>query len=202
MKFDKSIAVFVATTAALPLSALAHVGADGGGHHHFLDSLTHAFAHPFTGADHLAAMLAVGAWSALTVTPAWRAPAAFVALLLAGALAGFAGLWVPGVEPMIAASVLVLGLLVAAQKKMPWVLAAALAGVFAFFHGAAHGFELAGDTGWAAIGALTGIALGSGLLHICGMVLGKAVMQRHQWVAKLGGAATAALGAFMLTRLA
>ena len=202
MKFDKSIAVFVATTAALPLSALAHVGADGGGHHHFLDSLTHAFAHPFTGADHLAAMLAVGAWSALTVTPAWRAPAAFVALLLAGALAGFAGLWVPGVEPMIAASVLVLGLLVAVQKKMPWVLAAALAGVFAFFHGAAHGFELAGDTGWAAIGALTGIALGSGLLHICGMVLGKAVMQRHQWVAKLGGAATAALGAFMLTRLA
>ena len=202
MKFNKSIAVFAATTAALPLSTLAHVGADGGGHHNFLDSLTHAFAHPFTGADHLAAMLAVGAWSALTVTPAWRAPAAFVALLLAGAMAGFAGLWVPGVEPMIAASVLVLGLLVAVQKKMPWVLAAALAGVFAFFHGAAHGFELAGDTGWASIGALTGIALGSGLLHICGMVLGKAVMQRHQWVAKLGGAATAALGAFMLTRLA
>ncbi|RGE42954.1 urease accessory protein UreJ [Comamonas testosteroni] len=202
MKFNKSIDVFAATAAALPLSALAHVGADGGGHHNFLDSLTHAFAHPFTGADHLAAMLAVGAWSALTVTPAWRAPAAFVALLLAGAMAGFAGLWVPGVEPMIAASVLVLGLLVAVQKKMPWVLAATLAGVFAFFHGAAHGFELAGDTGWAAIGALTGIALGSGLLHICGMVLGKVVMQRHQWAAKLGGAATAALGAFMLTRLA
>ena len=74
--------------------------------------------------------------------------------------------------------------------------------MFAFFHGAAHGFELAGDTGWAAVGALTGIALGSGLLHVCGMVLGKAVMQRHQWAAKLGGGATAALGAFMLTRLA
>ncbi|MDH1291140.1 HupE/UreJ family protein [Comamonas terrigena] len=202
MKTTHLLTTLTAAAAALPLSALAHVGADGGGHHNFLDSLSHAFAHPFTGADHLAAMLAVGAWSALTVTPAWRAPAAFVALLVAGALAGFAGLWVPGVEPMIAASVLVLGLLVAVQKKMPWVLAAALAGVFAFFHGAAHGFELAGDTGWAAVGALTGIALGSGLLHVCGMVLGKAVMQRHQWAAKLGGGATAALGAFMLTRLA
>ena len=85
---------------------------------------------------------------------------------------------------------------------MPWILAAALAGVFAFFHGAAHGFELAGDSGWAAVGALTGIALGSGLLHITGMVLGKAVMQRHQWLAKLGGTATAALGAVMLMRLA
>ena len=205
MKFKQIIITTAAAAAALPLSALAHVGADGGGHHHFLDSLSHAFAHPFTGADHLAAMLAVGAWSALTMPSlrtAWRAPAAFVALLVAGALAGFAGLWVPGVEPMIAASVLVLGLLVLVQKKMPWSAAAALAGVFAFFHGAAHGFELAGDSGMAAVGALAGIALGSATLHITGMVLGHAVIQRHQWVAKLGGAATAALGAFMLTKLA
>ena len=202
MKMPKLLATLAASAAALPLSALAHVGADAGGHHNFLDTAAHALAHPFTGADHLAAMLAVGAWSALTVTPAWRAPAAFVALLVAGAAAGFAGLSVPGVEPMIAASVLVLGLLVAVRKKMPWVLAAALAGVFAFFHGAAHGLELAGDNGWATVGALAGIALGSGLLHITGMVLGKAVMQRHQWLAKLGGAATAALGAVMLMRLA
>ena len=202
MKMPKLLATLAASAAALPLSALAHVGADAGGHHNFLDTAAHAFAHPFTGADHLAAMLAVGAWSALTITPAWRAPAAFVALLVAGAAAGFSGLSVPGVEPMIAASVLVLGLLVAVQKKMPWVLAAALAGLFAFFHGAAHGYELAGGAGASALAALAGMALGSGLLHVAGMVLGKALMQRHQWLAKVGGAATAALGAFMLTRLA
>ena len=202
MTFKKFSAALVTAAAALPLSALAHVGADGGGHHGFLSSFGHALAHPFTGADHMAAMLTVGAWSALTVTPAWRAPAAFVALLVAGALAGFAGLWVPGVEPMIAASVLVLGLLVAVQKQMPWVLAATLAGVFAFFHGAAHGFELAADTGWASVGALAGMALGSALLHVGGMVLGKALMQRHRWLAKAAGGATAALGAVMLTRLA
>ena len=205
MKFNKLLATTAAAATALPLSALAHMGSDAGGHHHFLDSLGHAFAHPFTGADHLAAMLAVGAWSALTMPglrTAWRAPAAFVALLVAGAVAGFAGLWVPGVEPMIAASVLVLGLLVLVQQKMPWGVAAALAAVFAFFHGAAHGFELAGDSGLAAVGALVGIALGSATLHIAGMVLGHALMRRHQWVARFGGAATAALGAFMLTKLA
>ena len=103
---------------------------------------------------------------------------------------------------MIAASVLVLGLLVLVQQKMPWGAAAALAGMFAFFHGAAHGFELAGDSGLAAVGALAGIAMGSATLHIAGMVLGHAVMQRHRWIAKLGGTATVALGAFMLTRLA
>ena len=205
MKLKTLLATTAVAATALPLSALAHVGADGGGPHHFLDSLAHAFAHPFTGADHLAAMLAVGAWSALTMPglrTAWRAPAAFVALLVAGAVAGFAGLWVPGVEPMIAASVLVLGLLVLVQQKMPWGAAAALAGMFAFFHGAAHGFELAGDSGLAAVGALAGIAMGSATLHIAGMVLGHAVMQRHRWIAKLGGTATVALGAFMLTRLA
>ncbi|QMV72658.1 HupE/UreJ family protein [Comamonas piscis] len=202
MKLHKFSAALATAAAAMPLSALAHVGADGGDHHSFLSSFGHAFAHPFTGADHMAAMLAVGAWSALTVTPAWRAPAAFVALLVAGALAGFSGLWVPGVEPMIAASVLVLGLLVAVQKQMPWVLAAALAGVFAFFHGAAHGFELAGDTALASVGALAGMALGSALLHVGGLVLGKALMQRHRWLAKVAGGATAVLGAVMLTRLA
>ncbi|WP_417285494.1 HupE/UreJ family protein [Comamonas sp.] len=202
MKFKNIILSTATAAAALPLSAMAHVGADGGGHHHFLDSFSHALAHPFTGADHLAAMLAVGAWSALTVTPAWRAPLAFVALLVAGALAGFAGLWVPGVEPMIAASVLVLGLLLAVQKKMAWGAAAGLAGMFAFFHGAAHGYELAADTGMAAMGALAGMALGSALLHVCGMVLGQALLQRHRWLASLGGAATAVLGVFMLTRLA
>ena len=188
--------ILLLSLAALPFAALAHVG--GQPHTHGVaDSFAHAFVHPFTGLDHLAAMLAVGAWSALAVRPAWRAPAAFVALLVLGALAGFSGLWVAGVEPMIAASVLVLGLLVAVHKRMPWGAAAALAGVFAFFHGAAHGYELAGDAG-----ALAGMAAGSAVLHVAGMLLGHAVMQRHQWIARAGGAATALLGVFMLTRLA
>lgn len=204
MKIKNTLASFATAASALPLSALAH-SSDAGSHHHFWDSLSHAVAHPFTGADHLAAMLAVGAWSALafaTTGTAWRAPAAFVALLVAGALAGFAGLQVPGVEPMIAASVLVLGLLVALQRKMAWGAAAGLAGVFAFFHGAAHGYELGGATPAAAVAALAGMALGSAVLHLAGMVLGHTVMQRHQWIAKASGLATAALGAFLLTRLA
>jgi len=187
--------------AALPLAALAHVG--GHPHAHGLaDGFAQGFVHPFTGLDHLAAMLAVGVWSALAVRPAWRAPAAFVALLVLGALAGFGGLRVPGVEPMIAASVFVLGLLVAVHRRMPWGAAALLAGAFAFFHGAAHGYELAGDGGAAAFGALAGMAAGSAVLHVAGMLLGHAVMRRHPWIARAGGAATALLGTFMLIQLA
>jgi urease accessory protein len=147
MKFNKLLATTAAAATALPLSALAHMGTDAGGHHHFLDSLGHAFAHPFTGADHLAAMLAVGAWSALTMPglrTAWRAPAAFGP---AGGGCRGRRLWVPGVEPMIAASVLVLGLLVLVQQKMPWPPPPPLAAVFAFFHGA-HGLSWPATAAW------------------------------------------------------
>ena len=205
MKTKHLIATSAAAAAALPLSALAHVGSDAGGHHNFLDSVTHAFSHPFGGADHLAAMLAVGAWSALAFGKsgkAWAAPAGFVALLVAGCLAGFAGLQVPGIEPMIAASVLVLGLLVMVQQKMAAGAAAGLVGVFAFFHGAAHGYELFEESFAPAAGVIVGMVTGSALLHVAGMVVGHGVMQRFQTVAKVAGACTAALGAFMLTRLA
>ena len=54
----------------------------------------------------------------------------------------------------------------------------------------------------AALGALTGMALGSAILHIIGMGLGHGLMQRHQWLARLGGLGTALLGTFLLIRLA
>ena len=193
-------ALALTALATTPLGALAHEGHHHAHSHGAFEAFSQALTHPFTGADHLAAMLAVGVWSALAVRPAWRAPAAFVALLVAGALAGFAGLHIPGVEPMIAASVLVLGLLVAVQKKLSWGWAAGLAGVFAFFHGAAHGVELASEGG--ALAALTGMALGSAALHLGGMGLGQVVLQRQRWLSTACGLATAGLGAFMLTRLA
>lgn len=176
-------------------AASAHVGTTPHDHATFLDGLVH----PFTGADHLAAMLAVGFWSALAVRPAWVAPAAFVALLTAGAAAAVAGLAVPAVEPMIAASVLVLGLLVATRTGLPLVAAAALTGAFAFFHGAAHGMELAGD---GAIAPLAGMVVATAALHAAGIALGGLVRNRRAWIAQASGGAVALLGASLLLRLA
>jgi len=78
----------------LPALALAHAGVEGAHEH---GALLSGLLHPFTGLDHLAAMLALGVWSALAVRPVWLAPTAFVLMLGAGALAGFAGLAVPAV---------------------------------------------------------------------------------------------------------
>ncbi|WCM94484.1 HupE/UreJ family protein [Acidovorax sp. NCPPB 2350] len=196
-KEAKHLSAAAAVLLALaPALAFAHVG-DGTAHGHA--GFLQGFAHPFTGLDHLAAMLALGVWSALAVRPVWLAPAAFVALLTVGAVAGFAGLAVPGVEPMIAASLLAVGLLVAWRRALPVALAAAIAGAFAFFHGAAHGQELGGGGQWL---ALAGMVAATALLHGAGIVLGRVVLQRHRALSLVAGGGTALLGAVMLARMA
>lgn len=153
--------------------------------------------HPFTGTDHLLAMLAVGAWSALALRNRWAAPAAFATLLVAGALAAAAGIRVPAVEPMIAASLMVVGLLLAAVRGLPATAAALLAGVFAFFHGAAHGAELG-----AGAAVLAGMLATTVLLHVGGIGLGRWVFARRRWLPRLSGGLVAAFGATLLARLA
>jgi urease accessory protein len=176
-------------------AASAHPGALADAH----AGLVAGLVHPFTGFDHLAAMLAIGVWSALALRPVWLAPAAFVGLLAIGALAGFAGLVVPGVEPMIAASLLAIGLLLAMQRRLHWSAAAALAGGFAFFHGAAHGAELAGQ---ANLAALAGMLLATASLHLAGIALGRGLLARQRWLPALAGSSLAVFGATLLARLA
>ncbi|MEI8170286.1 MAG: HupE/UreJ family protein [Rhodoferax sp.] len=155
--------------------------------------------HPLTGLDHLAAMLAVGFWSALTARRLWTAPLAFAAMLLVGALLGLAGMDLPAVEPMIAASLLVLGLLVALRTELPTALAAALVGVFALFHGVAHGTEFAGSVQtWA---PLAGMLLTTVMLHMAGLGLGLALRRRSLWTPRLAGAAVTLLGGVLLLQM-
>ena len=194
-------------------AVLAHTGDLG--HAHGADAATSFFQgglHPLTGLDHLAAMVSVGLWSALTSTDkrsghgntrsVWTAPAAFAATLLIGALLGLGGLSLPGVEPMIAASVLVLGLLVSTRTALPSLAGGALVAVFALFHGLAHGAELAGGH---AAAALAGMVLSTAALHAAGIALGLMMRPRgagataSRWASRVAGLGVAAFGASLLT---
>ena len=134
------------------------------------------FLHPFGGADHLLAMLAVGLLGVLGSAQSERArvssfgvlPAAFVAAALAGMLLGRQSELVSVVEPLAAASVLMLGLLIAWRVRFP-AAAIALVAVFGLVHGMAHGAESAaqGVTGFA-----MGFVLASLVLHGVGMFAG------------------------------
>jgi urease accessory protein len=167
--------------ALMPALALAHSG------HGEASGFAAGFLHPATGLDHLVAMLAVGIWSAQATRHVWRLPLAFAALLLTGAVFAIAGMGFPAIEPMIAASLLVIGLLLAIRAQLSTAVSVGLIGGFALFHGAAHGVELAAAANPAL--ALAGMTLGTLLIHCVGLGIGRGLLRVQQnWTRALGGA--------------
>jgi urease accessory protein len=154
---------------ALPGSALAHTG------HGSVSGFGAGLLHPFTGLDHVLAMVAVGMLGAQIGGRAiWALPLAFMSVMLSCAAAAQAGLPpLPGVEFGILLSVLVLGGLVAFGRPLPQVLALGLVALFAMFHGHAHGAEAPAT----ASGLLYGLGFlgATGMLHASGLGLGSAL---------------------------
>jgi urease accessory protein len=155
------------------------------------------FGHPFLGLDHLAAMIAVGVWAAQAGwRPVWGVPLVFMTVMAFGAVLAFAGIALPAVEAGIAASVLVLGLLIAAAVRLPATAGAAIVAAFAVFHGHAHGSEIPQALApWLYAG---GFLLATALLHATGIVAGRHWAARQPWLARAAGLALSAGGAWML----
>ncbi|UYN93851.1 MAG: HupE/UreJ family protein [Enhydrobacter sp.] len=136
------------------------------------------FAHPFTGIDHLLAMVGTGMWAAFLATKrpsaAYLVPLAFVTMMALGAAAGFAGTKLPFVEAGIVASVFLVGGLAAAAVRLPVNIAMIVVGLFAILHGYAHALEAPGsDTGRYVLGFL----LATAALHAIGLGLGMAAQR-------------------------
>lgn len=143
----------------------AHTGAGVSG------GFLSGFTHPIFGWDHVVAMVAVGLWGAFLGMPAlWLLPVVFPLVMAFGGAMGVLGIPVPAVETGIALSGVVLGLLVAFAVRAPLWIAAVIVGVFAIFHGHAHGTELPEAANPLAYGV--GFVVGTGLLHLGGIALG------------------------------
>jgi urease accessory protein len=164
----KSLAISFAALLSIPLAAHAHT--EGGSAAGLLSGLQH----PVSGWDHILAMIAVGLWGAQLGKPAiWVLPVAFPMVMAFGGMMGLLGIPVPAVEIGIALSAIVLGGMVLLEAKPPIGVATAIVGIFAIFHGHAHGTELPdGSSGLlysigfvAATGTLHGIGIAIGIVH-------------------------------------
>ena len=142
-------------------------------------------AHPFTGLDHLLAMLAVGVWAAqLGGRAKWLVPASFIACMAVAASVGMSGIALPMVESGIATSVLLLGLLIAFSIKLPIALSASIVGLFAVFHGYAHGAEMPQlSTPWV---YGIGFMLSTAALHGLGLLLGSSLRKKAAGLRAIG----------------
>ncbi len=164
MPTPPKLALWIAGLSLISSPLLAHTGEDVGG-------LFAGLSHPIGGLDHVVAMIAVGLWGGILGRPAlWMLPVAFpVMMAIAGAF-GAAGVPLPGVETGIALSGIVLGVMVLFSVQVPVRVAMALVGVFAVFHGHAHGAELPVSVNPMAYAL--GFVISTGLLHLCGIAVG------------------------------
>jgi urease accessory protein len=187
---------FAGMTFALALSsaldsALAHTEVD----HDY--SFFAGLRHPFTGLDHMLAMVSVGLWAGLNGGRAlWAWPAAFVGLMIAGGVLGAAEISLPLIEPGILASVVVLGLLIALAVQLPVLAGVAIVAVFALLHGHAHGSEVHLEFG-AATHAL-GFVVATAILHGIGVGISYVASNNAGRIAVRGtGALVVAAGIYL-----
>ena len=177
-----------------PVWAHSGDGLTGG----FLSGLTH----PIFGWDHVVAMIAVGLWGAILGNPAiWLLPIVFPLVMAIGAALGILGIPIPFVETGIALSGVVLGILVAMFLRAPMAIAAILVGLFAIFHGVAHGTELPDAANPVAYGV--GFVIATGLLHAAGILFGSLIgSDLGKMIVRAVGVVIALVGASFLTGLA
>ncbi|MBF9197322.1 HupE/UreJ family protein [Microvirga terrestris] len=178
MKLSHSLLAITMMVAAMP--ALAHTGS------HAASGFIHGFAHPFGGLDHTLAMVAVGLFAVVLGGRAlWAVPTSFVSMMLPGGVIGFMGIRIPAIEMSIALSVVVFGAVLAAKIRCRISIAMMLTGVFAIFHGYAHGVEMPTE---AAVGHYClGFVSATTLLHGTGLALG-IVLGNHQMIHRVAGA--------------
>jgi urease accessory protein len=167
MKKRFASASCLALTAALACTpVLAHPG-----HPSLSDGFLAGMAHPWSGLDHLVAMTLVGLSAArLGQRAMWALPVCFILLMCTGAAAAMVGYSPPFVEAGIIASLAGLGLLVAFAPRLPLAAALPLVGLFAVFHGAAHGLEAEHNTSFALY--VAGFAASTAALHAIGILVG------------------------------
>lgn len=186
---------FALLMALLASPALAHTGQGASG-------LLSGILHPLSGLDHVVAMVAVGLWGGILGKPAlWQLPVAFPVIMAVAGAFGAAGVPLPGVEVGIALSGIVLGAMVLFAVQMPVWAAMCLVGVFAIFHGHAHGAELPASANPMAYAL--GFVLATGTLHLFGIAIGAL----GQWpvgrvLVRTTGAAIAVAGGAFLTGIA
>jgi len=181
---------FIAAGLLLPSFAYAHAGAGETG------GFMYGLMHPASGLDHVCAMLAVGLWAAQTGgRSVWAVPLTFVGVMALGGALPMLGIGLPFVEQGIVLSVLLLGVLIAAAVRLPLWLSSGMVGLFALWHGHAHGTEM---PALGSVEYVLGFLLATALLHAIGIAFGLGVQRlAHERVIHTAGAGIALCGVYL-----
>lgn len=175
----------------ISIPAFAHIPEEG-----LVGGFAQGYVHPLFGWDHVAAMIAVGIWGALLGGRAvWILPVVFPFIMVIGGIMGMVGVPLPEISILygIALSSIIIGLAIVLRWTPPLILTAIIVGLFAVFHGFAHGQNMPSASSPISYGI--GFVLGSGTLHLIGIIFG--MLDRYSWgltLLRIGGAIIALTG--------
>ncbi|WP_210160424.1 HupE/UreJ family protein [Fulvimarina pelagi] len=166
---------------ALTASAMAHTGTLA---EH--SSFAAGFMHPLAGLDHLIAIVLAGLWAAL-LGGKYRVvlPLVFLATMGTGFAVALQTGTAPYAEGAILLSLAVFGLVIAGMIRLRAAFALAVAGGFAFAHGAAHGAEIGGAS---AISYAAGFLVATAVVLATACVAGKRIQTGNiPFVSRIAG---------------
>jgi urease accessory protein len=192
MKGSFRVLVLLLTTVMVPSLAHAHVGAGE------TSGLLHGMGHPLSGLDHICAMVAVGLWAAqMGGRSIWAVPLTFITVMALGGILATIGINLPFVETGIVISVLALGVLIAASVRLSLVASVVIVGLFAIFHGHAHGSEMPETASGLAYAA--GFIIATAFVHSCGIGFGIAIQRlAGPKIARFAGTAIVLCAGYLL----
>lgn len=184
------IALVAGALVMTTLPAFAHSGLGSSG-----APILAGLIHPLTGLGHVVAMMAVGLWAAyLGGRATWMVLSAFIVGIVGGFALAAAGIDLPLVEAGIAASILVLGLLVAVAVRLPLGASTLLVCFFAVFHGHVHGTEA--PNGMSLFGV--GFVVSRTMLEAAGIRIGRVLSGPRFSLARASSAGAAGIGLALL----
>jgi urease accessory protein len=185
--------LFIFTLLGLSNMAFAHSG-------HDISGLSAGLMHPFSGFDHLLAMIAVGLWA--TQIGGWKIgllPATFMLMMFIGAKCALIYSHLPLIEVGIAVSVLALGIVTALSLKLSARLCITITAIFGLFHGYAHGLEMSEATQIEAYAM--GFLMGTITLHLTGIMVGIATRTHFAQLPRVLGTLIAIIGLWQLSSI-
>lgn len=193
--------VLVMATLIAPTWAQAHGGHVPAGLLSGISFLS-GFSHPFSGLDHLLAMLGIGLWTSHISQNSgkkvlWQIPGTFIVMMLLGGVLAASGVSIHWVEGGIVLSLIVLGAILATARHFSPEICAAITGGFALFHGITHGAEMPPEAQGLAFAS--GFAVSSALLQLAGITLGRfESLSRQRLPSRMAGGLISLTGLVML----
>jgi urease accessory protein len=187
LQTKRVILLSIASVLLIASPAMAHHAMDGKMPSNFFEGFLSGLAHPLIGVDHFAFVVAI-ALLAAAKRQGMMIPIAFILSAMLGAGLHLIGLNLPGVELLVAASILIVGILLTRKDDLKSTTVFGLSAIAGVCHGYAYGEAIFGAQMTPMLAYLLGFTCIQLAVVMVVFKLGKRLLEQSQVSASLRSA--------------